>query len=62
MDEARLLARACSDRTGGNGFKLKECGFSLDMRKKVFTVRVVRHWSRLCRDMPIPGSGQGQAG
>jgi len=31
----------------GNGFELKEGDLNLDVRRKVFTIGVVRHWHRL---------------
>lgn len=41
----------CSVLSRGNGFEQEESSFRMNVRKMLFTMRVVRHWHSLPREM-----------
>lgn len=59
QERCRVTLRACSDRTRGSGFKMKESRFRIDVGKKFFS----RHRNRLSRrTVDVPSLGVLKAG
>jgi len=45
------VTRAWGDRTRGEGFELREGRFRLDIRKKFFTMRMMKPWPSVSREV-----------
>lgn len=49
--EFLIFTSTSSDRTRGNGLKVKESKFRLYIRRKFFIVMVLRYWKRFPREV-----------